>query len=86
MKISDEVTEFYMKMPGYINEINSKAKIITVQLKIGVRLQQLDKRKAFIMVKDHKHNFANNLLFQLINPMRTELDIKLILQKMCDVL
>lgn len=68
-----------------MKSLNFKGKC---QLKIGDKVQQLDKRKVFIMVKDHKHNFANNSLFQLINPMRTELDRinKLILQEMCDVL
>lgn len=54
-------------------EINGDGKYATSPFKIGHRIKHLDKRIAFITIKDRKRMFINNTSFQLINQTKTEL-------------
>lgn len=87
--MNEEVTKFYKKTPcQYIEKINGEVNNITAKMNIGDRVQQLYKKQAFLIVKDHKENFPNNPSFRLINPMQTEfrkISLK-ILQEMCGLL
>ena len=64
-------------------EINSKAKRIAKDLKIGDRIDIVAKVEAFITLKDHKERFPSDLPCCLINPAKLELGMvsKIILEK-----
>ncbi len=49
-------------------QIDNELKHISNNLGIGDRIEQMEKREAFISLKDHKENFENNPKCRLINP------------------
>ena len=54
--------------------INDEARSVTRALNIDDRVELIATNDAFITLKDHKENFANNPTCRLINPSKTELD------------
>ena len=50
-----------------------KAKDIAKKLQLDSRINTTAKREAFITLKDHKPNFANNPTCRLINPAKSEI-------------
>ena len=56
-----------------IHNINQEAKAIATQLNIQDRTERIAERQAFISLKDHKENFANNPTCRLINPAKSEI-------------
>ena len=58
---------------GITNSIEAGAKTIAKKLHLDDRINTTAKREAFITLKDHKPNFANNPTCRLINPAKTEI-------------
>ena len=74
--LNDNITATYAKQSG--NEkaaIDAEAKAIAEKLKIVDRAEAFAKRNAYITLKDHKENFANNPKCRLINPAKGEMGI-----------
>ena len=73
--MNDTITKKYRKDKEKINEdkINLDGKRITKQLKISDRVQQIQIKNAYILLKDHKQDFCINPTTRLINPTKTEL-------------
>lgn len=68
-EVRDKVMKFSKKAPDrYVDNTCDEGKNIANWLKINDKIQWLDSRQSFIVVKDHKVNFANNPSVQLINP------------------
>ena len=60
--LRDNVTKHYKTAPEHLyDDINSEAKSIAKRLNIYDRMETLAKTDAFLTLKDHKENFANNL-------------------------
>ena len=78
------VTKMYRPAPDTTYaEINSEAKQIAKELKIGNRIDIMPKAEAFITLKDHNERFPSNLPCRLINPAKSELGMvsRIILEK-----
>lgn len=58
---------------GIIHSINQEGKAIATQLDIQDRTERIAERQAFVSLKDHKENFANNPTCRLINPAKCEI-------------
>ena len=58
---------------NYEKAINAEAKTITDRLKISNRVSQLQRKDAYILLKDHKDNFSNKPTSRLINPTKSEI-------------
>ena len=56
-----------------MHSINQEAKAIAALLDIQDRTERLAERQAFISLKDHKENFANNPTYRLINQAKAKL-------------
>lgn len=68
------ITKTYKKVDREaVNDINKEAKHIAEQLELDDRIEILADKKAFITLKDHKPNFANNPTCRLINPAKSEI-------------
>ena len=60
--LHDNITTTYQKVSkDTARIINMEAKHIAEQLKLDDRIEQAAEQKAFIMLKDHKPNFPNNI-------------------------
>ena len=58
--LTENITKTYKKdNKSKVSRINSEAKRIAEKLKLDDRIQQLQEREAFILVKDHKEEFPN---------------------------
>ena len=72
--LQKNVTKTYKKVsPTIINSIDVEAKAIAKKLHLDDRINTTAKREAFITLKDHKPNFANNPTCRLINPAKSEI-------------
>ena len=72
--IQNSITTSYKKASKeIICNINQEAKVIATQLDIQDRTDCIAERQAFISLKDHKENFANNPTCRLINPTKSEI-------------
>ena len=72
--LNDNITKTYKKAsPAKLKNINTEAKQIASKLCIADRVQQYQKRSAFLTMKDHKPNFQNNTKCRLINPAKSEI-------------
>ena len=72
--LQKNVTKIYKKVPPtIINSIEVEAKAIAKKLHLDDRINTTAKREAFITLKDHKPNFANNPTCRLINPAKSEI-------------
>ena len=83
-QMHDNVTRNYGQAPNNTYaEINSEAKRIAKDLKIGDRIDTMAKAEAFITLKDYKERFPSDLPCGLINPAKSELGMvsKIILEK-----
>ena len=59
--LQNSITATYKKAnENATNTINQEAKDIATELKIQDRTECIAKQQAFISLKDHKENFANN--------------------------
>ena len=68
------ITKTYKKVtPNTTSPIENKAKCIAQKLELDDRINITAKREAFITLKDHKPNFANNPTCRLINPSKSEI-------------
>ena len=56
-----------------MNSIELEAQKIARKLHLEDRVNTTAKREAFITLKDHKPNFANNPTYRLINPAKSEI-------------
>ena len=73
--------KWFKKAPkNTYDNINKEAKGIATDLELDDRIEITAERKAFISLKDHRKNFANNPSCRLINPAKSE--IGLIKQKL----
>ena len=72
--LKENITKHYKLAPdGACDDINLEAKEIAQSLGIEDRIDVFAKREAFLTLKDHKENFANNLPCRLINPAKSEM-------------
>ena len=72
--LKENITKTYKKAsPNTYDEINMDAKRISSDLDLDDRMETMAKREAFITLKDHKDNFANNTTCRLINPTKSEM-------------
>lgn len=72
--LNDNITKTYKKAEKKkLNVINDEARSVTRTLNIDDRVELIANNDAFITLKDHKENFANNPTCRLINPSKTEL-------------
>ena len=63
------ITKTYKKVTQVTTStIELEAKTIAKKLRLDDRINTAAKREAFITLKDHKPNFANNPTCHLINP------------------
>ena len=53
--------------------INKEAKKITDQLKLSDRVETIAEREAYMTLKDHKRNFANDPKCRLLNPCKSDI-------------
>ena len=68
------ITKTYKKVAlNVTNPIDLEAKTIAKKLQLDDRVNATAKREAFITVKDHKPNFANNPTCRLIKPAKSEM-------------
>lgn len=56
-----------------MNSIELEAQEIARKLHLDDRVNTTAKREAFLTLKDHKPNFANNPTCRLINPAKSEI-------------
>jgi len=72
--LQKNITKTYKKVPpNTASSIELEAKEIVRRLDLDDRVNTTDKREAFITLKDHKPNFANNPTCRLINPAKSEI-------------
>ena len=55
------------------NKINLKDKQMAEKLDLDDRIYSLQSKEAFITLKDHKDNFANNTKCRLLNPAKSDM-------------
>ena len=68
------ITKTYKKVsPTVASSIENKTKTLVEKLHLADRINITAKRDAFITLKDHKPNFANNPTCRLINPTKSEI-------------
>ena len=72
--LAKNITKSYKKASPLTTEtIRQESKRITAELGIDDRVDVTANKEAFITLKDHKPNFANNPTCRLINPTKPEL-------------
>ena len=68
------ITKTYKKVASDVtNPIDLEAQCVAKKLQLDGRVNATAKREAFITLKDHKPNFANNPTCRLINPAQSEI-------------
>ena len=73
--LQKNITKTYKKVTSKTeSSIELESKKIASKLGLDNRINSTAKREAFITLKDHKPNFANNPTCRLINPSKSELD------------
>ena len=74
--LSNSISVNYKKTNESTNtSIDKEAKSIAQDLKLEDRVERFAHRQAFITLKDHKENFANNPKCRLINPAKSEIGL-----------
>ena len=72
--LQKNITKTYKKVsPKTATSIELEAKEIARRLDLDDQINTTAKREAFITLKDHKPNFANNPTCRLINPAKSEI-------------
>ena len=56
-----------------VNKVNGKDKKVAEKLELDDRIYTLARQEAFITLKDHKDNFADNPKTRLLNPAKSEI-------------
>ena len=87
--LHNEVTKFYKKATSDIElQINKEARDLASSNKLANRIEKFTKKEAFITLKDHKRDFANNPSCRLLNPTKTNMGqiSKIMLQDICETL
>ena len=82
--IDKSITADYRKAPeGTAQRINSEAADIASKLELKDRMKRFQTSQAFVLLKDHKPNFATKLPCRLINPAKSDIGkiSKVILEK-----
>lgn len=71
--IERSITADYRKAPEETAQrINSEAAELATKLELKGRMQSLQTSQAFVLLKDHKPNFATKLPCRLINPAKSD--------------
>ena len=71
--LNKNIQSTYKKAPNNkIKEINNEAKALAERLKLDNRIQKTTRSDAYITLKDHKQDFANNPRCRLINTSKSE--------------
>ena len=74
--LHENVTKHYRHAPAETCDvINTEAQKIATSLGVADRMDTLARKDAFLTLKDHKDNFANNLPCRLINPAKSEIGL-----------
>ena len=74
--LNENITATYKKADISVKKsIDLEAKKIAKNLKLDDKIECFTKNDAFITLKDHKDNFANNPKCRLINPAKSEIGI-----------
>ena len=74
--LRENVTKHYRHAPAETCDvINTEAQKIATSLGVADRMDTLARKDAFLTLKDHKDNFANNLPCRLINPAKSEIGL-----------
>ena len=69
----ENISKTYKKTTvSAINPINTEAKTTAKDLYLDERIEQYNQNQSFIILKDHKEKFQNNLKRRLINPAKSE--------------
>ena len=71
--LKNKITDDYKIDYNTIDQINKDTCRFASKLHIDDRLGKFKKKDAYILFKDHKPNFENELQTRLINPSKTEL-------------
>ena len=72
--LKKNIEKEYMKAPTNVaSEINNQTKSIVENLNLTDRVERVAEKEAFISLKNHKDNFANNPTCRLINPAKSEI-------------
>ena len=72
--LTENVTETYkLNDEAAVKRVNKEAKAIATKLHTADKMETIARNEAFISLKDHKENFANNPKCRLINPSKPEL-------------
>ena len=72
--LNNKITDNYkIDKDNTIDQINKDTCNFASKLHINDRLGKFQKKDAYILFKDHKPNFINELQTRLINPSKTEL-------------
>ena len=70
--MQDSITKSYKRSKfTLVNNINKGTKTVAAELKLDNTIEKLNHREVFVILKDHKVNFQNNLKCRLINPAKT---------------
>ena len=70
--LRENVTKTYKKSNfNKVRNINNKAKKITENLSVVDRIDNLEEKKAYISIRDHKDGFPNKISCRLINPCKS---------------
>ena len=69
----ENISKTYKKTTvSAMNLINTEAKTTAKDLYLDERIEQYNQNQSFIILKDHKEKFQNNLKHRLINPAKSE--------------
>lgn len=73
--VTDKITSFYKKDKdnNTLSSINEDICKFANKFGVADRMGKFNVKDAYILFKDHKPNFANNLQSSLINPSKSEL-------------
>ena len=75
--LTETITKNYQKVEegttDHEHQINTEAKNITEKLKISDRVEKIQHKASYFLVKDHKSDFLIRPATRLINPTRTEI-------------
>ena len=72
--LMDTTSKEYKKTdPSTMDRINGDAAKTAKKLKLDDRIESMDKKNAYLTIKDHKPDFPARLNFRLINPCKTNM-------------
>ena len=72
--VKENVTKTYKKSNDkLVGELDARSAKIAERLKLHERIEKLDRKEAFVTLKDHKPNFYDHPTCRLINPSKSEI-------------